>query len=107
MVAHRLLSVFVAPKLQERGLQQLQLVGSLAVAHGPWSSCGAQAQMLRSAWALPRPGMEPVSPALRVGLSSTVQPGKSWLVSFFFFKKICLFILLLAALDFVAAQALL
>ena len=32
-------------------------------AHGPYS-CGARAQVLCSIWDLPRPGMEPVSPAL-------------------------------------------
>ena len=28
------------------------------------SSCGSQAQLLRGTWDLPRPGLEPVSPAL-------------------------------------------
>ena len=33
--------------------------------------------MLRSMWDLPRPGMEPVSPALAGGFLTTVPPGKS------------------------------
>ena len=40
------------------------------------SSCGAQAQLLRSMWDLPRPGLEPVSPALAGGFSATAPPGK-------------------------------
>ena len=40
------------------------------------SSCGTQAYLLRSMWDLPRPGLEPVSPALAGGFSTTVPPGK-------------------------------
>ena len=40
------------------------------------SSCGSRAQLLRSMWDLPRPGLEPVSPALAGGLSTTAPPGK-------------------------------
>ena len=40
------------------------------------SSCGSRAQPLRSMWDLPRPGLEPVSPALAGGLSTTAPPGK-------------------------------
>ena len=40
------------------------------------SSCGARAQLLRGMWHLPRPGLEPVSPALAGRLSTTVPPGK-------------------------------
>ena len=40
------------------------------------SSCGSQAQLLRSMWDLPRPGLEPVSPALASRLSTTAPPGK-------------------------------
>ena len=39
------------------------------------SSCGTQAQLLRNMWDLPGPGLEPVSPALAGGLSTTVPPG--------------------------------
>ena len=40
------------------------------------SSCGSWAQLLRSIWDLPRPGLKPVSPALAGRLSTTVPPGK-------------------------------
>ena len=40
------------------------------------SSCGPQAQSLHSMWDLPRPGLEPVSPTLAGGLSTTAPPGK-------------------------------
>ena len=53
------------------------------------SSCGSQAQLLRSMWDLPRPGLEPVTPALAGRFSTTVPPGKpfcwffDWVVCFF------------------------
>ena len=40
------------------------------------SNCGSRAQLLRSMWDLPRPGLEPVSPALAGRLSTTAPPGK-------------------------------
>ena len=40
------------------------------------SSCGSRAQLLLSMWDLPRPGLEPVSPALGGGFSTTAPPGK-------------------------------
>ena len=40
------------------------------------SSCGARAQPLHGMWDLPRPGLEPVSPALAGRFSTTVPPGK-------------------------------
>ena len=40
------------------------------------SSCGSQAQPLRGIWDLPRPGLEPVSPALAGRFSTTAPPGK-------------------------------
>ena len=40
------------------------------------SSRGARAQLLRSMWDPPRPGLEPVSPALAGRLSTTAPPGK-------------------------------
>ena len=40
------------------------------------SNCGSRAQLLRGMWDLPRPGLEPVSPALTVRLSTTAPPGK-------------------------------
>ena len=40
------------------------------------SSCGSRAQLLRGMWAPPRPGLEPVSPALAGRFSTTAPPGK-------------------------------
>ena len=40
------------------------------------SSCGARAQPLRGMWDPPRPGLEPVSPALAGRFSTTMPPGK-------------------------------
>ena len=45
------------------------------------SNCGSRAQPLRGMWYLPRPGLEPVSPALAGGLSTTAPPGKPWAMS--------------------------
>ena len=41
------------------------------------SNCGSRAQLLRGMWDLPRPGLEPVSPALTGGFLTTLPPGKS------------------------------
>ena len=40
------------------------------------SSCGSRAQPPRDMWDLPRPGLEPVSPALAGRFSTTAPPGK-------------------------------
>ena len=40
------------------------------------SSCGSQAQLLRGMWDLPRPGLEPMSPALAGRFLTTAPPGK-------------------------------
>ena len=40
------------------------------------SSCGSRAQLLRGMWNLPRPGLEPVSPALVGRFLTTAPPGK-------------------------------
>ena len=56
------------------------------------SSCGSRAQLLRGMWDLPRPGLEPVSPALAGRLSTTAPPGKPCTV-FFKFVDIKSFIL--------------
>ena len=40
------------------------------------SSCGARAQLPRGTWDLPRPGLEPVSPALAGRFLTTAPPGK-------------------------------
>ena len=40
------------------------------------SNCGSRAQSLRGMWDLPRPGLEPMSPALAGRFSTTAPPGK-------------------------------
>ena len=40
------------------------------------SNCDSRAQPLRGMWDLPRPGLEPVPPALAGGFSTTAAPGK-------------------------------
>ena len=40
------------------------------------SSCGSRAQLLHGMWDPPRPGLEPVSPALAGRFSATAPPGK-------------------------------
>ena len=40
------------------------------------SNCGSRAQLLRGMWDLPRPGLEPVCPALAGRFSTTAPPGK-------------------------------
>ena len=40
------------------------------------SNCGSRAQLLRSMWDLPRPGLKPVSPAFAGRFSTTAPPGK-------------------------------
>ena len=40
------------------------------------SSCGSRGQLLRGMWDHPRPGLEPVSPALADRFSTTAPPGK-------------------------------
>ena len=42
------------------------------------NNCGSRAQLLRGMWDLPRPGLEPVSPALAGRFSTTAPPGKPW-----------------------------
>ena len=44
---------------------------------------GSRAQLLRGMWDLPRPGLEPVSPALAGRLSTTAPPGKPCYINFF------------------------
>ena len=47
------------------------------------SNCDSRALLLRGMWDLPRPGLEPVSPALAGRLSTTAPPGKPpWVLSF-------------------------
>ena len=47
------------------------------------SCAGAQAQLLCGTWDPPRPGTDPVSPALVGGLPSIVQPGSSPIHKFY------------------------
>ena len=58
----------------------LTIAASLVVEHRlqmrRLSSCGSRAQPLHGMWDLPRPGLEPVSPALAGTLSTTAPPGK-------------------------------
>ena len=58
----------------------LTIVASLVAEHRfqtrRLSSCGSRAQLLHGMWDLPRPGLEPVSPALAGRFSTTAPPGK-------------------------------
>ena len=58
----------------------LTIVASLVAEHRlqmrRLSNCGSRAQLLRGMWGLPRPGLEPVSPALAGRFSTTAPPGK-------------------------------
>ena len=70
----------------ERGPLFITVCGPLTIAASPiaehrlqtrrLSNCGSRAQLLRGMWDLPRPGLEPVSPALAGRFSTTVPPGK-------------------------------
>ena len=57
--------IIAASLVEEHRLQMCRL-----------SNCGSRAQLLRSMWDPPRPGLEPVSPALAGRFSTTVPPGK-------------------------------
>ena len=46
------------------------------------SNCGLRAQLLCGMWDLPRPGLEPMSPALAGRLSTTAPPAKPGSKSF-------------------------
>ena len=52
------------------------------------SSCGTRAKLLRGMWDLPRPGLEPASPALAGRLSTTAPPGKP---PFFYYINVCVY----------------
>ena len=72
----------------ERGPLFIAVRGPLTAAASPvaehrlqmcrLSSCGSQAQSLRGMWDPPRPGLEPVSPALAGRFSTTAPPGKPY-----------------------------
>ena len=78
-------SVVVARRLSSCGSRALELrlssCGSRALEHR-LSSCGARAQLFRSMWDLPGPGLKPMSPVLAGGFLTTVPPGKSLMYSF-------------------------
>ena len=76
------ISVVAVCGLSSCGMQALQHVASVVVVRGlsscgsralecRLSSCGAWAQLLRGMWALPRPGIESVFPALAGGFLTT------------------------------------
>ena len=54
------------------------LVGEHRLQTHRLSNCGSWAQLLRGMWDLPRPGLEPVSPALAGRFSTTALPGKPY-----------------------------
>ena len=64
----------------------LTVAASLVVEHRlqtrRLSSCGSWVQFLHGMWDLPRPGLEPVSPALAGRFSTTAPPGKPYLYAF-------------------------
>ena len=62
-------SVVVAHRLSSCGLRGLE---------HRLSSCDERAQLLRTMWDLPRPGLEPMSPALVGGVLTTAPPGKPY-----------------------------
>ena len=71
----------VASRVAERRLQMRRLSnrGSWAqLLRGMWAQLlrDMWAQLLRGMWDLPRPGLEPVSPALAGRFSTTAPPGK-------------------------------
>ena len=88
----------------------LTVAASLVVEHRlqtrRLSSCGSRAQLLRGMWDLPRPGLEPVSPALAGRLSTAAPPGKPLYFSFLIFKNFWLCWVFVAArrLSVVAAS---
>ena len=61
----------------------LTVVASLVTEHRlqrrRLSNCGSWAQLLHGMWDPPRPGLEPVSPALAGRFSMTAPPGKPFL----------------------------
>ena len=70
----------------KRGPLFIAMRGPLTIAASPvaehrlqmrrLSSCGSRVQLLCGMWDSPRPGLEPVSPALAGRLSTTAPPGK-------------------------------
>ena len=84
------------------GAQALGMWASVVVAHGlsscgsralehRLSNCGARAELPRSMWDLPGPGLEPMSPALAGGYFTTAPPGKSLLYCFDYYNFVIQF----------------
>ena len=79
----------------KRGPLFIAVCGPLTIAASPvtehrlqtrrLSSCGSRAYSLHGMWDPPRPGLEPVSPALAGRFSTTAPPGKP---GYFFLKEI-------------------
>ena len=77
----------------KRGPLLIAVHGPLTIAASPvvehrlqtrkLSNCGSRAQPLRGMWDLPRPGLEPVSPALAGRFSTTAPPGKPLATHFY------------------------
>ena len=86
------------------GARALSSCGSWGLEHR-LSGCGARAQLLHGTWDLPRPGIEPVSPALAGGFLTTAPPEKSP-SHFLFFNLFILFIYFWLHCVFVAAHRL-
>ena len=65
----------------------LTIAASLVVEHRlqtrRLSNCGSRAQLLCGMWDLPRPELEPVSPALAGRFSTTAPPGKPNISTFY------------------------
>ena len=72
-VAVRGLLIVVASRCGEWALGSW---ASVVAAHR-LNSCGTQTQLLCGMWNLPRPGLEPMSPALADRFLTTAPPGKS------------------------------
>ena len=66
------ISLTITSLVAEHGLQMHRL-----------SSCGSRALLLRGMWDLPRPGLEPLCPALAGRFLTTAPPGKPLPISLF------------------------
>ena len=90
----------------ERGPLFIAVRGPLTVTASPvaghrlqtrrLSSCGSRAQLLRGMWDPPRPGLEPVSPALAGRFPTTAPPGKPL---HYYFYTLFIFFCLLVIID--------
>ena len=75
-----------SPSCGKRGPLFIAVRGPLTIAAPPavehrlqtrrLGNCGSRAHLLRGMWDPPRPGLEPVSPALAGRFSATAPPGK-------------------------------